>query len=167
MQTKIFILIVGLTLVGLGAAILWRTPITAYQPRNADERALKNLFVTYIRARNDREVERFLSTPHTDCRYMVDRDQMVDKGTLRGMLPGLWMQNDEGNAAFGKCMAWECWNENYYATGMLINPRFEIKGERAFVRLQFHSGLFLDENFIDLVREDGRWQIVRFERPKH
>lgn len=165
MKTKIFIGIYLITIAGVVGAALWRTPITAYQPRNADEYALKSLFVTYITARNNREVERFLSTLHDDCQYMVTKDLTVTRDELRDMLPGLWMQNDEDTAAFGKCMAWECWNENYYKVGMLINPRFHIAGDRAFVQFKFHAGIFLDENFFHLTRENDSWQIIKFSRP--
>ncbi len=165
MKTKPFIGIALSTIVVVIGALVWHTPITAYRARGEDEAALKRLFVTYIRARNNRAVDRFLSTLHKDCQYMVAKDLTVSKEKLRGMLPELWMQNDDGNAAFGKCMAWECWNENYYRTGMLINPRFEIAEDRAFVQLKFHAGLFLDENFFHLVRENGRWQIIKFARP--
>ena len=80
---------------------LWRTPITAYTPKNEDERALATLFIDYITARNDRDVDRFLSTLHDDCRYMVTKDLIASKEKLKGMLPGLWMQNDDDTVAFG------------------------------------------------------------------
>ncbi len=165
MKTQPFIGIMLSMLVVVIGALMWHTPITAYQPRSEDEAALKRLFATYISARNNREVERFLSTLHPDCHYMVAKDLTVSKEELRGMLPKLWMQNDDGNAAFEKCMAWECWNENYYRTGMLINPRFEIAEDRAFAQFKFHAGIFLDENFFHLIRENGRWQIIKFTRP--
>jgi hypothetical protein len=144
---------------------LWRTPITAYTPKNEDERALATLFIDYITARNDRDVDRFLSTLHDDCRYMVTKDLIASKEKLKGMLPGLWMQNDDDTVAFGKCMAWECWNENNYETGMLINPKFHIAGDQAKARFKFHSGLFLDDNFFLLTREDQIWRIKEFSRP--
>lgn len=146
-------------------AAFWRTPITAYNPRNADERALTALFIDYITARNDRDVDRFLSTLHEDCRYMVTKDLIASKDELKGMLPDLWMQNDDDTVAFGKCMAWECWNENNYKTGMLINPHFHIKDNQAEVQFKFHSGLFLDDNFFSLTREDETWRIIEFSRP--
>ena len=144
---------------------LWRTPITAYTPRNEDERAITHLFIDYIAARNQRDVERFLATLHADCAYMVTKDRIVTKSELKGLLPELWMQNDDGTAAFGKCMAWECWNENFYRTGMLINPKFHIDRNEAHVRFKFHSGLFLDDNFFHLIRENHTWRIKRFSRP--
>jgi len=63
--------IVATFFVGLVVAIalfgLWRTPITTYQPRSDAERALTALFIQYITARNNREVDRFLATLHRDC----------------------------------------------------------------------------------------------------
>lgn len=144
---------------------LWRTPITAYIPKTEDEKAITAVFIDYITARNDRDVDRFLSTLHPRSKYMVTKDRIVSKGELRGMLPGLWMQNDDDQMAFGHCMAWECWNENFYRTGMLINPKFQIDDDRATVTCKFNSGLFLDENYFRLIRENGAWLITSFLRP--
>jgi hypothetical protein len=55
------------------------------------------------------------------------------------------MQNYDGNAAFGRCMAWECWHENYYQTVMPMNPKLRIEGDRANVDFKIVSGLFMDE----------------------
>lgn len=165
MKDKLIICIfIGLIFSVLTAA-LWRTPITSYTPRNEEEQALAKLFIEYITARNNRDVDRFLSTLHDDCRYMVTKDLIATKDELKGMLPELWMQNDDGTAAFGKCMAWECWNENYYRTGMLINPKFKIAGDQADAHFKFHSGIFLDENFFHLTKDDKGWRIKRFMRP--
>ena len=161
--------IAALLFVGLVVAIavfgLWRTPITAYQPQSDAEQALTDLFIQYITARNNRDVDRFLATLHRDCRYHIDKDHVVGKDELRGMLPGLWMQNDRNTVAFGQCMAWECWNENFYRTGMLVNPKFRIAGDQAEVRFKFVAGIFMDDNCFHLVRENGTWRIVRFARP--
>lgn len=167
MKTKIFICCITLLVAAFLTKALWRTPITSYTPRNDAERAIAELFVDYITARNDRDVDRFLSTLHADCRYMVSKDRMATKKELQEMLPELWMQNDDGNAAFGQCMAWECWNENFYRTGMLINPKFNVSGNQADAHFKFHSGLFLDENFFHLTKENGSWRIKRFSRPAY
>lgn len=147
-------------------AALWHTPITAYTPpQNEDEHALTTLFIDYITARNDRDVDRFLATLQDDCRYMVTKDLIASKEELKGMLPGLWMQSDDDTVAFGKCMAWERWNENNDETDMLINPKFQITGNQANARFKFHSGLFLDDDFFRLTREDQTWRIEEFSRP--
>ena len=165
MKTKLviasFIVLVALVLF----KALSFTPITDYIPGTEDEKTVAHLFVAYITARNSRDVDRFMSTLHDDCRYMITKDLVVDKNGLRGLLPGLWMQNDDDTMAFGKCMAWECWNENNYQTGMLVNPTFRIETDRAYAQFKFHSGLFMDENFFQLVREDGKWRIKDFKRP--
>lgn len=165
LKNKILLGFYSVLVLSVLTAALWRTPITAYTPQNEDERALTTLFIDYITARNDRDVDRFLSTLHEDCRYMVTKDLIASKEEMKGMLPGLWMQNDDDTVAFGKCMAWECWNENNYKTGMLINPKFHIAGNQANVRFKFHSGLFLDDNFFFLTKEDQRWCIKEFSRP--
>jgi hypothetical protein len=164
-RTKIFITLFILLASGVLTKALWFTPITTFHPGNAEENALKDVFVEYITARNNREVERFMATLHEDCRYMVTKDLIATKQELRGMLPGLWMQYDDDTVAFGKCMAWECWNENYYRTGMLVNPKFTIEGDQAYARFKFHSGLFLDENFFQLVKDNGAGRIKDFRRP--
>ena len=143
----------------------WPTPITKYKPKNDDEYAITNLFIKYIHARNNRDVEEFLSTLDEDCQYMVDRDLIVSKTELRGMLPELWMQNDNNNQIFRTCMTWECINENYFKTGVLINPKFKILDISAEVRLQFSSGVFLDENFFQLTKVNNTWLITNFLRP--
>jgi hypothetical protein len=165
MKTRLVITVFILLVAGVLTVALWRTPITAYTPRSEEERAIADLFIAYITARNQRDVDGFLATLHEDCRYRVTKDRVVTKAELSGMLPDLWMQNDDGNAAFGRCMAWECWNENFYETGMLINPQFRIVGNEADVKLKFHSGLFLDDNFFHLTKEDQTWRIINFARP--
>ena len=66
MKTKPFIGITLSTISVVIGALVWYTPITAYRPRCEDEVALQRLFVTYIHARNNRAVDRFLSTLHKD-----------------------------------------------------------------------------------------------------
>jgi hypothetical protein len=165
LRNKLFLGFYVVLVLSVLTSALWRTPITAYNPQNENERALTTLFIDYITARNDRDVDRFLATLHDDCRYMVTKDLIASKEELKRMLPGLWMQNDDDTVAFGKCMAWECWNENNYETGMLINPKFQIAGNQANARFKFHSGLFLDDNFFSLTREDQAWRIKEFSRP--
>ena len=96
---------------------------------------------------------------------MVTKDLIVGKKRLKAMLPGLWMQNDDNQAAFGRCMAWECWHENYYRHVMLINPNFRISGLQASVDFKIVSGLFMDDNYFQLVKEKESWQISQFMRP--
>ena len=142
-----------------------RTPITKYKPKNIDEYQITNLFIQYIHARNNRDVDEFLSTLDKDCEYMVDRDLIVSKKELKQMLPELWMQNDNNDMVFRSCMTWECINENYFKTGMLINPKFKISNISAEVRFQFSAGVFLDENFFQLAKENNTWLITSFLRP--
>lgn len=165
MKTKIKVLILMGLLISITTFALWQTPITQYTPKNDVERALTRLFSQYITSRNLREVDAFLATLHPDCRYMVTKDLIVTKDELRGMLPDLWAQNDDGNAAFGHCMAWECWHENYYKNGMLVNPKFRIEENQAKVDFKFVSGLFMDDNYFKLTQENGAWLIVNFARP--
>jgi hypothetical protein len=77
-----------------------------------------------------------MNTHDVKNQNMVTKDKIVSKKQLQAMLPALWMQNDDSNAAFGRCMAWECWHENYYKTVMLINPRFKISNGRAQRQIQ-------------------------------
>ena len=84
---------------------------------------------------------------------------------VKRMLPELWMQNDDNSMIFGSCMTWECVNENYFKTGMLINPKIRISDIYAEVRFQFSSGVFLDENFFQLTKKNSSWLITSFLRP--
>ena len=161
----VFITIVTLLLVSITAMAFWRTPITKYTPKSDAEAAITKIFVKYITSRNNRDASTFLSTLHQDCKYMVTKDFMATKDELRTLLPELWMQNDDNNAAFGRCMAWECWHENYYKTVMLINPKFQISIDRAYVEFKIVSGIFMDDNYFDLVKENNDWLISQFSRP--
>ena len=98
---------------------------------------------------------------------MVTKDRIVGKNELSRMLPELWMQNDNNDAAFGKCMAWECWHENYYRNVMLINPEFQIVDHRANVNFKIVSGLFMDDNYFQLIKENDAWLITKFMRPMY
>ena len=154
-------------LISITVIAFWPTPITKYKPINDTEYAIKDLFIKYIHARNNRDVDQFLSTLDQACQYMVDKDLIVSKEELKGMLPDLWMQNDDNSKVFGSCMTWECVNENFYKTGMLINPKFTIIESHANVRFQFSSGVFLDENFFQLTKKNNAWLISSFSRPMH
>jgi hypothetical protein len=145
--------------------VFWRTPITKYRPKSADEDAITQIFLKYITSRNNHDKNRFLSTLHDDCKYMVTKDVIATKDELKTMLPELWMQNEDGNAAFGRCIAWECWHENYYEKVMLINPKFQILKDRAHVEFKIVSGIFMDDNYFDLVKENNGWLISQFSRP--
>ena len=164
-MNKTFIYVFSSMLIATTIFALWRTPITAYKPKNSDEQALTRLFIKYVSSRNNRDVSQFLSTLQDNCIYMITKDLIVTKDELRGMLPDLWMQNDDGTMAFGKCMAWECWHENYYKTVMLVNPKFRISETRADVEFKIVSGLFMDDNYFELVKENNTWLISRFSRP--
>jgi hypothetical protein len=96
---------------------------------------------------------------------MVTKDAIVGKDQLKAMLPDLWMQNDDNHAAFGRCMAWECWHENYYREVMLINPQFRIADRQASVAFKIVSGLFMDDNYFRLIKEKDAWLIADFMRP--
>ena len=165
MKNKIFTFILTGLLIAITVFAFWRTSITKYKPKNDEERALAHLFIKYITSRNNRDVNQFLSTLHKDCKYMVTKDLIATKDELRGMLPDLWMQNDDNTMAFERCMAWECWHENYYKTGMLINPKFRISKSQADVDFKFVSGLFMDDNYFHLIKENNTWLIVQFLRP--
>lgn len=164
---QLFVFILAGLIISISAFAFWRTPITKYRSKTVEERALTQLFIKYIASRNNRDVDRFLSTLHQDCNYMVTKDLIATKDQLRAMLPGLWMQNDDDTAAFGRCMAWECWHENYYKTVMLINPKFRISGNRANVNFKIVSGLFMDDNYFHLVKENNNWLITQFRRPTY
>lgn len=163
-QKALVLLFVGfIALVAAFAA--WRTPITKYNPKTAEEAKIAQVFIRYITSRNNRDAEGFLATLHGDCSYMVTKDLIVGKRHLEGMLPGLWMQNDDSNAAFGRCMAWECWHENNYRRVMLVNPKFRISGQQAHVDFKVVSGLFMDDNYFRLIEENDGWLITEFRRP--
>lgn len=165
MKYKLLVFFLTVLIISIAIFAFWRTPITEYRSKTDEERALTQLFIKYITSRNNRDVDRFLTTLHEDCRYMVTKNFAATKGQLRSMLPGLWMQNDDDTAAFGRCMAWECWHENYYKTVMLINPKFQISGNRANVNFKIVSGIFMDDNYFHLVKENNDWLITQFRRP--
>ena len=98
---------------------------------------------------------------------MATKDHIVSKDELSRMLPELWMQNDDNNAAFGKCMAWECWHENFYRTVMLINPAFQVMDRRASANFKIVSGLFMDDNYFQLIKVNNAWLITKFMRPMY
>ena len=158
--TFVTILIISIIVLGF-----WRTPITKYKPKSAEEDAITQIFLKYITSRNNRDKNSFLSTLHEDCKYMVTKYFIASKDELRAMLPELWMQNEDGNAAFGRCMAWECCHENYYKKVMLINPKFKISKDQAQVEFKIVSGLFMDDNYFNLVKENNGWLISQFSRP--
>lgn len=152
-------------LIAITVFAIWRTPITKYKPKDSAEQSLTQLFIKYVTSRNNRDVNQFLSTLHENCVYMITKDLIVTKEQLGGLLPDLWMQNDDDTMAFGQCMAWECWHENYYKTVMLVNPKFRVSETRADVEFKIVSGLFMDDNYFELIKEDDTWLISRFSRP--
>ncbi len=163
-EKRFYFLSIGLIIL-ITTTAAWRTPITKYKPQTAEEKEISQLFIKYVTSRNNRDVKAFLSTLHSECRYMVTKDLIVSKDQLKALLPDLWMQNEDNNAAFGRCMAWECWHENYYKHVMLINPKFHISETHAIVDFKIVSGLFMDDNYFQLVKDKDTWLISQFMRP--
>lgn len=165
MKQKSFAILIVSLIVLITCFAVWRTSITKYKPKSSEEGKICEVFIKYITSRNNRDAETFLSTLHDDCIYMITKDLIVNKEQLKGYLPSLWMQNDNDKAAFGRCMAWECWHENHCKTVMLVNPKFRISGQHAQVDFKIVSGLFMDDNYFRLVKEKDSWLITEFMRP--
>ena len=65
MKSKVFFALFALLAFSVVTTALWRTPISAYTPRNEDERAITHLFIDYVTARNHRD--RAGTSHSSDC----------------------------------------------------------------------------------------------------
>ena len=135
------------------------TKISEYLPKNNEEKEINSVLVKFMETRNNFDVDGFLSVFHPDARYMIHPEFMASKEELRAMLPGLWRDGCDG------CITWECINEHCYKSSTIVNPEISVDHERAKVLLIIRAGFYRGKLYIDLVKQNNRWSIMRLARP--
>ena len=138
MKYRLFI-VTGLlvSLVGfIGCATL-----NEYKAKTAEEEEIKTTLVKFYEARNNYDVDGFLSVFHENAKIMVGWERVVlSKKQCSEYLP------------------------QYFSGAYKIelgSPKMNVRGDEATVRMPFSvSGASL-QMVMELVRENGKWYILR------
>ncbi len=156
-------LLVGLMLILAGVLVACGDiRIADYQPASADERKIIALLVQYQDAKNNQDLERFLSLLHDDGVFGFQCERMVSKAVLRKELPGFWADIQAGDAAVFP-MVHECINGEYYPICAFANPHIEIKDDNAVGSALFTKGVCRVPLYFSMSREADSWRITRTE----
>jgi hypothetical protein len=152
-----FLLIIALAILSCSDA-----PISRYEPKNQDEREIISLLVHYQDARNDLDIDRFLSLLHDNGEFGFQCGRMVSKAVLKKELPLFWADIQSGNTTVIPIVH-ECINGDYYRTGQLANPHIEIVNETAVGTVLFTKGVCRVPLYFTMSRDMGGWRITRTE----
>ena len=87
---------------------------------------------------------------------------MVSKSELKKALPRLWAEIQSGDQTVIP-LVHECINGDYVKSGDLSNPQIEIKSDTAEATVKFTGGFCRLPLHFSLLRESGRWLIIRTE----
>jgi hypothetical protein len=136
--------------------------IAEYEPNNQDEREITSLLIQYQEAKNHFNMARLLSFLHEKGEFSFECGRIVSKPVLKEVLPGLWTQIQSGNQAIIPIVH-ECINGDYFKSGELNNPRFEINNDTAEVSVLFTNGFCRLPQYFSIIRENDRWLITRTE----
>ena len=136
-------------------------PISEYKSNNRDERMIIRLLMDFTRARNNEDVEGFLAAFHDDALYMMEPDVMARKNELKSYLPDLW------HKGAGRCITWECIDENCCGPWIFSNPQFSIESNKASLQLDLRASFYRGRLYLDLVKEQNKWLITRLTRPNN
>ncbi|WP_022669077.1 hypothetical protein [Desulfospira joergensenii] len=139
------------------------TPISEYRPKAPVEKEILPILIEFQEARNHYDIKRLLPLLHDRGQFSFGCGIMVSKAELEKMLPEFWAKMRSEKLAVVP-LAHECLNGDYYPSGVLKEPIIKINGNTAKARVwftkRFSSSLLL---FFNLVREDGKWVIIRTE----
>ena len=135
-HNSIFVTILVISLLGfISCAIL-----NDYKAKTADEEEIKTTLVKFYEARNNYDVDGFLSVFHEDAKIMVGWERVVlSKKQCSEYLP------------------------RYFSGASKIelgSPKMNVRDDEATVRMPFSvSGASL-QMVMELVRENGKWYIL-------
>ena len=157
----IFVITTCLTLIFYG--MFSGTPIDKYIPKNTEEEQIISLINTFHKARTEYDLKTYLACLDTQGRYMFSGTRMVSKEELAKFLPEFWEDLKSENM-LPRPICRESLNGNFF-NGRLYDPIISVENRQATAILKFVTPIIRWKTilFIDLKKQNGDWQINRFE----
>ena len=139
------------------------TSLHNYTPSSSDEEKIVALLIRFQNARQDFDINQYLSCLDENGMFMYSGHLMVDKKELSTLLPDFWKGLKENNAHY-KPMCRENINGNFL-NGSFFDPIISIKNGTANATITFQTPIVRWRTllFIDFKKEDGEWLITKFE----
>jgi hypothetical protein len=137
------------------------TPLSDYAPANTDEADIQSLLLRYQNAKNEHNVDGFLSCFTAGGRFMYSGHLMVTRDELKVLLPKYWANLRSGDLMV-RPMCRENLNGNLF-NGRLFDPIITVDQDTDTVCATFVSSKVRWRTllFLDLLNIDGRWYIDR------
>ena len=155
--------LVSVALVLIAFALSCSGPsLREYTPRNQAEMAIIALLTQYQEAKINCDLESYLACLHEKGRYHFGRGTMASKQQLREWLPGFWAGLKTGNRKYFPVNR-EMITGNYIITGRFYNPVITVNQETAEARVLFMKWGWRLHHYISMVKENGKWRIIRLD----
>ncbi len=138
------------------------TSLENYTPGNHDETEIKSLLLKYQDAKNRHDLDQLLACFHERGRFSFQGGPLVTKEHIRKYIPGFWAGLKSGNPEFFP-MNHEFFTGDYFLSGWIGTPQIAIEKNTAEVTAMFNSGWWDQRLYISMLRENGRWSIIRLD----
>ena len=142
------------------------TPIDRYVSKSTDEAQIISLINTFHKSRTEYDLESYLACLNDNGSFMFGGGVMVSKNELEKLLPTFWADL-ESRDMIVRPFAHESQNGNFF-DGSLYDPVITVEKQKAQAAIQFKTPIIRWKTFlfIDLKKQNGSWQINKFEWDK-
>jgi hypothetical protein len=114
-------------------------PLQDYEPKNAQEKEIKNVLVEFAKARNDYNVQKIVTLLSDDCNLNF-YTRILSKSEFASLF------KDSDLESFGKYE--------------FVNPEFNIKSDFVEVKMRWKQGILPGGVFeFKMIRQNNRWMI--------
>ena len=138
-------------------------PINEYQPKNQKETEIVALLKKFLEAKNQYDLDKYLSTLHEEGMFQFRGGIMISKKDVARRLPGFWKELNEGVGSIRLITHEEVTGDNF-TDGRFVDPRITITGDTSETTVKFLGSWWLREDlYLSLVKENGQWLIKRLE----
>ena len=138
------------------------TPLEKYAPQSDEEARIFEVLVDYQQARQDFDLQGYLSCLHEHGRYNYASRVMVSKRELSVLLPEFWDGLRAGRRSFYP-MCRENLSGNYFVGFHLTNPQMAITQNTAKVVVTYANAGWRLKHYISLIKDHQRWWINRLD----
>jgi hypothetical protein len=138
------------------------TPLEQYEPQSDEEAHILAVLVRYQQARQEFNLQGYLSCLHAHGRYHHASRVMVSKKNLSILLPDFWDELRTGQRFFYP-MCRENLSGNYFVGFHLSNPRIIITRNTAKVVVTYAKAGWRLKHYISLIKDNQRWWINRLD----
>lgn len=139
------------------------TSLEDYVSRNQNEADIIDLLVKFQTAKQQFDLETYLSCLDENGSFMFSGHLMVSKQELSTLLPDFW-KGLKTNDPHVRPMCRENLNGNFF-NGSFFDPIISIKKGNAQVTLTFQTPVIRWRAllFLNVIRKNGRWLISKYE----